>query len=183
MLFFSKALSPYALGQLLMLSSVVLGLVRACPENEVVQLVETFIGKDRNVKVEQYACSGAVEAPKFQARQVNETNVCGSSCVTHCFPPAGGGPLAGECNVIADALRYESQNTGALFRIGTGVNATITMTYRSCKTFFVNQDFNGLIYCRTEWAALVDWLSTGCGAAQNAHGGLCVASNQLWFVQ
>lgn len=31
---------------------------------------------------------------------------------TNCFPGAGGGPDPNDCHVIADALRYDSQNIG-----------------------------------------------------------------------
>lgn len=31
---------------------------------------------------------------------------------TNCFLPAGGGPDPNECHIIADALRFESENTG-----------------------------------------------------------------------
>lgn len=40
---------------------------------------------------------------------------------TFCFTPAGG-PSASDCNVIADALLYDSQNVGVLFNVSaTGV--------------------------------------------------------------
>jgi hypothetical protein len=31
---------------------------------------------------------------------------------TNCFLPAGGGPDPNQCHVIADALRFNSENTG-----------------------------------------------------------------------
>jgi hypothetical protein len=34
------------------------------------------------------------------------------SGATNCFSPSGGGPDPNECNVIADALLYDSQNIG-----------------------------------------------------------------------
>ncbi|EAU86049.2 hypothetical protein CC1G_07128 [Coprinopsis cinerea okayama7 len=154
------------------------------PDSAALKHVSTHIGQNKEVSVDYYIPSSIrqEEAPVWR-RQVNETNVCGANCTTHCFTPSGGAPVPSpaECNVIADALRYESENTGALFRVATATN--VTMTYRSCKTFFINQDFGGLVYCRTDWAALVDWLATSCQPAQNAHGGLCVANDQRWYVQ
>ncbi|TFK70864.1 hypothetical protein BDN72DRAFT_838395 [Pluteus cervinus] len=145
---------------------------------------ESFIGKDKNVKVQYISCA-AGPPDTFQARSVKprQTNVCGKTCNTNCFTPSGGGPDPNECHVIADALRYESQNTGALFQIGTGTNNTITMTYRSCLSFFVNQDFGPEVYCRTDFADVIDWVAPHCQSAQNAHGGNCVASDQTWYIQ
>ena len=81
------------------------------------------------------------------------------------------------------------------------------MQYDTCLTYFLNQDFNTLTYCYTEWvratfsflifppwrsivtvlvcvqANLVNWLSSDCSAANGANGGLCVASDQRWYVQ
>ncbi|PPQ90709.1 hypothetical protein CVT25_005017 [Psilocybe cyanescens] len=150
-------------------------------------LSEKLIGKDRNVKMTTLACSGDIHSRNsVEARQNTSIplNVCGAECNTNCFIPAGGGPDPNECHVIADALRYESQNSGAIFSIPNG-NATtnpIVMQFRSCKTFFVNQDLGPLTYCRTDWAALIDWLAPTCQATQNAHGGNCVAADQRWFV-
>ncbi|CDO69610.1 hypothetical protein BN946_scf184778.g3 [Trametes cinnabarina] len=30
---------------------------------------------------------------------------------------------------------------------------------------------------------LINWLATDCDADNNAHGGLCVATDQRWYVQ
>ncbi|KAH6908018.1 hypothetical protein BKA70DRAFT_1084981, partial [Coprinopsis sp. MPI-PUGE-AT-0042] len=141
--------------------------------------VRTHIGAHKEVEVDSYICDDA----EIQRRQTNETNVCGANCddASHCFTPSGGGPNPNDCNVIADALRYESQNTAVLFSVGTSTN--VTMRYNTCRTFFKNQNLAPLIYCRTEWAALTDYLSLNCQATQNAHGGLCLAANQAWFVQ
>ncbi|CDO70300.1 hypothetical protein BN946_scf184603.g11 [Trametes cinnabarina] len=59
----------------------------------------------------------------------------------------------------------------------------ITMQYASCTTYFLNQDFSDLVYCRTDWSALVTWLVSDCNAANNAHGRLCVADDQRWYIQ
>ena len=74
---------------------------------------------------------------------------------THCFNPAGGGPDPNECHVISDALRYDSQNISNVFNIPRSA-AVVTMQYRSCKSFFVNQ-VNGidLQYCRQDWVSPV----------------------------
>ncbi|KAI0762315.1 hypothetical protein C8Q74DRAFT_142405 [Fomes fomentarius] len=153
---------------------------------------ETFIGQDKNVKVQYSHCDGLPhvaangEIVALDKRQsTNSTNVCGAPCQTNCFTPSGGGPNEADCTVIADALLFDSQNVGALFNITATGTATdkITMQYKSCLTFFLNQDFNTLVYCRTEWSALVNFLASDCNAANNAHGGLCVANDQRWFVQ
>ncbi|KAI0353256.1 hypothetical protein OH77DRAFT_643750 [Trametes cingulata] len=141
---------------------------QACAEEHVVY--ETYIGKDQNTA-------------SFDKRQ--SSNVCGAACNTYCWAPAGGGPNTGDCAVIANALLYESQNVGALFNVTpTGTpTGKITMQYKSCLTYFLNQDFSTLVYCRTEWSKLVNWLATDCDADNNAHGGLCVATDQRWYVQ
>jgi len=144
---------------------------------------ETFIGKDKNVKMETFSCSDTKRSVNLDARQTNATNVCGANCVTNCFLPAGGGPNPNDCHVIADALLFDSQNVGAIFPIGTGTNNTIALTFRSCETFFVNQDLGPLAYCRSDWAAVVDFVAPNCQATQNAHGGNCVATDQRWFIQ
>lgn len=36
---------------------------------------------------------------------------------------------------------------------------------------------------RTMQSSLVTWLSSDCDAANGAHGGLCVAADQRWYVQ
>ncbi|KAF9456084.1 hypothetical protein BDZ94DRAFT_1327212 [Collybia nuda] len=144
----------------------------------------SYIGKDHNVKVEQVTCPDAQSLQPvtgLEARQAS--NVCGATCNTNCFTPSGGGPNPNECHVITDALKFESENTGPTFTIGTGAINTIVMTYLSCKTFFVNQDVSTLSYCRNDWASLVDIVAFDCQAPQNAHGGNCVAADGRWFVQ
>lgn len=89
---------------------------------------------------------------------------------TNCFIPSGGGPDPNECHVISDALLYDSQNIGswpllrwpfchsltprlgALFQLNPAANGSvITMQFRSCESFMVNQDIVPLTYCRTDW--------------------------------
>ncbi|KAL7280264.1 hypothetical protein ACG7TL_005177 [Trametes sanguinea] len=148
---------------------------------------ETYIGKDHNVKLTYSHCADgplvASDGEELAKRQSN--NVCGAACDTFCWSPSGGGPSTGDCAVIADALLYDSQNVGVLFNVtATGTPTDkITMQYQSCLTYFLNQDFNTLVYCRTEWSKLVNWLATDCDADNNAHGGLCVATDQRWYVQ
>lgn len=100
---------------------------------------ETFIGKDHNVKVSYSKCDEDASTAALAKRQ--SSNVCGAACKytlytyandllirslaisgnTFCFTPAGG-PSASDCNVIADALLYDSQNVGVLFNVSaTGV--------------------------------------------------------------
>ncbi|KAJ8081626.1 hypothetical protein PM082_007472 [Marasmius tenuissimus] len=145
----------------------------------------TFVGQDKNVKAEVLSCPNNDFTQHVAARQTapTPTNVCGTACNTNCFTPSGGGPNNGDCHVIADALLFESENTGPIVQINNGANNTIAMSFRSCKTFFVNQDLGPLAYCRNNWSSLVDIITGTCGAAQNAHGGNCVAADQRWFVQ
>ncbi|KAJ7171198.1 hypothetical protein C8R46DRAFT_948294 [Mycena filopes] len=148
-----------------------------------VTLSETFIGEDKNVRVQYATCptyGSKVEA--LVSRQA-PIDVCGNTCTTSCFTPSGGGPNPNDCTVIADALLYDSQNIGPLFTIGTGTNNTVVMQYATCLTFFVNQDTVPIEYCRSDWSALVKFIAPNCQATQNAHGGLCVATNQQWFAQ
>jgi len=151
-----------------------------------VTLDSTWIGEAKNVEMRTVSCPYQRRDDMLVQRQAptNPTNVCGSNCTTNCFSPSGGGPDPNDCHVIADALRYDSQNIGALFQIGnTTTNNTVVMQFSSCTTFFVNQDFVPLVYCRTDWATLIDFVAPNCQATQNAHGGNCVATDQTWFVQ
>ncbi|KAJ7171204.1 hypothetical protein C8R46DRAFT_1262434 [Mycena filopes] len=102
---------------------------------------------------------------------------------TTCFTPSGGGPDPSDCAVVADALLFESQNIGPLFTVGTETNNTVVMQFASCLTFFRNQDVVPIEYCRSDWSSLVNFIAPNCQATQNAHGGLCVATNQQWFAQ
>ncbi|TDL22432.1 hypothetical protein BD410DRAFT_260759 [Rickenella mellea] len=150
---------------------------------------QSYIGKDNNVLAEQLACGdkdlrAAFSGSTGLSPRQDPNNVCGANCNTNCFTPAGGGPNPNECHVIADALLFNSQNIGALFQIGPAVNSSVlVLTFRSCKTFMVDQTPNTLTYCRTDWSALVDIIAFNCQAQQNAHGGNCVAKDQRWFIQ
>ncbi|KAJ7143789.1 hypothetical protein C8R44DRAFT_864819 [Mycena epipterygia] len=148
-----------------------------------VTLSETYIGQDKNVKVQFATCPEyGSKVQTLESRQA-AVDVCGNNCNTNCFTPSGGGPDPNDCHIIADALRFDSQNIGALFTIGTGTNNTIVMKFSTCLTFFANQDVSTLEYCRTDWASLVDFVAPNCQSTQNAHGGNCIATDQSWFVQ
>jgi hypothetical protein len=149
-----------------------------------VTIATTWIGGAKNVEMKTVFCPNLYQRRDvLEQRQTNATNVCGALCATTCFTPAGGGPDPNDCHVIADAILEDSQSIGALFEIGTGTNNTVVMKFNSCETFFLNQALGPLIYCRTDWAALVNDIAPNCQATQNAHGGLCVADDQSWFVQ
>ncbi|KAI0638716.1 hypothetical protein C8Q77DRAFT_1068999 [Trametes polyzona] len=160
-------------------------------ENEVV-VSETFIGEEQNVKLTHSHCDDApfVTAQgnvvsSLTKRQGDPSNVCGAQCNTFCFNPAGGGPNEDDCAVIANALLFDSQNGKPLFNAtasGTGTEK-VTMQFHSCTTYFLNQASTDLTYCRSDWSSLVTWLASDCNAANNAHGGLCVAADQRWYVQ
>ncbi|KAH8091381.1 hypothetical protein BXZ70DRAFT_909828 [Cristinia sonorae] len=162
---------------------------------------ESFIGENKDVKMTAYSCSNVVSpnggggngtsnaSPSPRAFDDFEntltkraTNVCGATCDTHCFNPAGGGPDPNECHVISDALRYNGQNLGNVFNIPNNANV-VRMQYASCYSFFVNQANQDLQYCRNDWASVLDYVAYNCQAQQNAHGGLCVARSQQWFIQ
>ncbi|KAG6331665.1 hypothetical protein ID866_7426, partial [Astraeus odoratus] len=146
------------------------------------KVLSTYIaGKDKRVKVQALSCSNAAELVSRSITEKRQTNVCGNTCNTNCFSPAGGGPNPYDCQVIADALLYDSQNVGALFNIAVGT--PIFMQYASCETFFVNQASYNETYCRTDWASTIEYVAFNCQSQQNAHGGNCVASDQTWFIQ
>ncbi|KAI0820566.1 hypothetical protein BC628DRAFT_836618 [Trametes gibbosa] len=167
----------------------------ACP-NEVLA-AEWFIGKDQNVRLAYSRCDGdgrsivsaqgaVVPLPlPLTKRQGGMPNVCGATCDTFCFSPAGGGPNEGDCNIIADALLFESENTGDFFNASAAgsASAKITLQYKSCTTYFLNQSPAQLTYCRSDWSKLTTFIAPHCDAAHDAHGGLCVADDQRWFVQ
>ncbi|KAJ7763122.1 hypothetical protein DFH07DRAFT_738838, partial [Mycena maculata] len=148
-----------------------------------VTLFQTYIGqggKLRNVKVQHATCPEyASKVATLETRQAKHR--CGF--MFHATIQSGGGPDPNDCQVIADALLYDSQNVGPLFTVGTGTNNTVVMQYATCLSFYVNQDAAPIEYCDTDWAALIEYIAPNCQATQNAHGGLCVATNQQWFVQ
>ncbi|KAF9067852.1 hypothetical protein BDP27DRAFT_1328160 [Rhodocollybia butyracea] len=80
-------------------------------------------------------------------------------------------------------MRFFGQNDNDTFTIGTGVNNTVMLAYKSCETFYVNQDPVELSYCFHDWADVVDYVAPNCQSTQNAHGGLCVADDRQWFIQ
>jgi len=162
------------------------GLQSVCSSPKVAS--ETYIGKDKNVKVETIQCA---EPPRVSSRDAGDslvekrqTNVCGATCTTNCFTPSGGGPNPNDCHVITEALIFDSQNDGDLFTMNPANNtAVITMTFSSCATFIVDQAGIPLTYCRSDWASVLDFVAFNCQSTQNAHGGNCVATSQEWFIQ
>lgn len=149
-------------------------------QNEKV-LATHFIGKNNEVEAQVLSCSNLPSLTARSVAQKRQTNVCGNTCNTNCFTPAGGGPDPNDCQVIADALLYDNQNIGQLFNITVG--NPIFMQYASCETFFVNQASYNETYCRDDWSSIIEWVAFNCQSQQNAHGGNCVASDQTWFIQ
>ncbi|KAH7923367.1 hypothetical protein BV22DRAFT_1130694 [Leucogyrophana mollusca] len=148
------------------------------------QVVSTsYIGENNNVKAETLSCSNTLPgfAP-LAATSDDPSNVCGANCTTNCFYPSGGGPDPNDCQVIADALLYDSQNVGPLFNI-TANTSGVAMTYASCETFIIDQASYNLTYCRSDWSSVLEYVAFNCQATQNAHGGNCVATDQRWFIQ
>ncbi|KAF5327713.1 hypothetical protein D9619_004675 [Psilocybe cf. subviscida] len=159
-----------------------------CQGNKIITSTE-FIGKEKNVKMEQITCD-ALDSTQvidngalLQARQASTPNVCGANCATHCFTPSGGGPDPNDCHIIADALRFQSQNVAPVFTVANGTNNILSLSFATCTSFFLNQATTSLNYCRTDFASLIDFIAPNCQATQNAHGGLCVANDGRWFVQ
>jgi len=150
-----------------------------CKDEKV--LSSYFAGKDNQVEAQVLSCSNTAELVSRGITQKRQTNVCGNTCTTNCFYPAGGGPNPNDCQMIANALLYDSQNIGALFNITVGT--PIFMQYSSCETFFVNQATYNETYCRSDWASVIEYVAFNCQSQQNAHGGNCVASDQTWFIQ
>ncbi|THH18287.1 hypothetical protein EW146_g2658 [Bondarzewia mesenterica] len=150
---------------------------------------QSFIGKDKDVSVEVAQCSNfitpaSVAGSDDSILQKRQDDVCGAPCTTNCFTPSGGGPDPNDCEVISDAILYDSQNVGPLFTMDPAQNTSmIVMTYLSCETFILNQAATPLQYCRSDWASLVDYVALNCQSTQNAHGGNCVADDQRWFIQ
>ena len=101
-----------------------------------------------------------------------------------CVGTIFGGPNPNDCNVIQGALLYDSQALGDIFAVRPNASM-LTLQYKSCSSFFLNQakPNQTLEYCRTDFAALTNYIAWNCQATQNAHGGLCVANDQRWFVQ
>ncbi|KAH8091379.1 hypothetical protein BXZ70DRAFT_1011192 [Cristinia sonorae] len=172
------------------------GLSALCEDPSVVS--ESYIGDNKDVKMTAYSCSNVIAGAGNDTSDAHkreddleegETSltkralgVCGATCDTHCFNPAGGGPDPNQCKVISNALRYYSQTSGNVFNIPRNA-AVVHVQYASCYSFFVNQANQDLQYCRQDWAAVLDYVAFNCQAPQNAHGGLCVARSQQWFIQ
>ena len=171
------------------------GPVSECANEQIAET--TYIGADKNVKVTFSHCANeeivnAQGEPESKFNKRQSSNVCGNTCTfspsvrhgtlqlltsrctgnTYCWANATGGPTTSDCTVIADALLYESQNTGVFFNATAfGVCSTltpsflhdcspnylktptnkITMVYNTCETYFLNQDTSNITYCRTEW--------------------------------
>lgn len=163
-----------------------------CPSPIIVS--EQYIGENQDVKVQVIQCDTSIAARDTTQLSKRQANVCGATCMsffsspsfillnydlvlgnTNCFTPSGGGPDPNECHVIADALRYDSQNIGTSFKMYVHVNpkrtypvypgdsftmvpanntALVTMQYRSCSTFIVDQANVPLSYCRSAWVCL-----------------------------
>ncbi|KAF8961149.1 hypothetical protein BDZ97DRAFT_1829769 [Flammula alnicola] len=128
-----------------------------CKGNQVVTSTE-FIGENKNVKLEHISCDSlntpaAIEkGALLNARQTAPPfNVCGAPCQTDCFTPSGGGPDPNDCHVIADALRFDSQNVNTTFIIGTGASDIVSLSFSTCESFFLNQAATSLVYCRTDF--------------------------------
>jgi len=76
-------------------------------------LKQTYIGANKDVSAQYYSCASSFgSGGPLPSSESSQNNQCGANCTTNCFNPAGGGPDPNDCHVIADALLFESQNTG-----------------------------------------------------------------------
>ncbi|EIW76546.1 hypothetical protein CONPUDRAFT_76192 [Coniophora puteana RWD-64-598 SS2] len=145
-------------------------------------LSTSYIGDASQVKAQTVHCANLERRSNLvKSKRAAPTNVCGAACTTNCFTPSGGGPNPNDCQVIADALLYDSQNTGNLFNITIGT--PVYMQYATCETFFVNQASVNQTYCRDDWSTVTEYVADNCQSTQNAHGGNCVADDGSWFIQ
>jgi hypothetical protein len=126
-----QALLPIALAFFAPLVQANDGIAEVCKEYKVVS--EWYIGENKDVLIEEIEClSGLAKSNSLVSRQAN-SNVCGAQCEgfmlcdltywtevlvgnTSCYT-TGTAPVANDCHVIGDALRYESQNNGTTFPI------------------------------------------------------------------
>ncbi|KIM86519.1 hypothetical protein PILCRDRAFT_306601 [Piloderma croceum F 1598] len=159
----------------------------ACVAKQI--LGKTFIGPNKDVIAEYYSCVTSASPPEVSAALATHkngpTNVCGLACTTHCYNGSGG-PNPNDCQVIADALLYESQNIGNNVEVGAaGPNLTnyLTMIYASCKSTLVNQLATNITYCRNDWAGITGYIGANCQSTQKAKGGICVETKKKFFVQ
>lgn len=100
---------------------------------------ENYFGESNDVKFQVIQCANSHEAQDTTELIKDQVNVCGAACkytppshrsrtnffiqgTTNCFNPSGGGPDPNECHVIADALRYDSQNIGKSMRGTIGLH-------------------------------------------------------------
>ncbi|KAK0441262.1 uncharacterized protein EV420DRAFT_1485716 [Desarmillaria tabescens] len=138
-----------------------------------VTLSVSYIGADKNVKAWRRSIPPNSWCYECLWRTIQPGN-------TFCFIPPGGSPDPNDCHVIADALRYESENTvyeriGNLFDLANDSNGnTVVMVYNSCESFFGNEMYGVIEYCRDDWASVIDWMAPNC---QSTPGGDCFASD------
>ncbi|KZP32138.1 hypothetical protein FIBSPDRAFT_849120 [Athelia psychrophila] len=149
-------------------------------------LKNTYIGPNQDVLAEHYSCENTFTNNAIYSMRQPAKNVCGAACVTSCYTPSGGGPDPNDCQVITDALLFKGQNVSPFFTVGTASDTTtnfIRLRYSSCNSTIVNQDTSNIEYCYSDWAGVTGYVANNCQATQNAHGGICVAANQEFFVQ
>ncbi|KAJ7858335.1 hypothetical protein B0H13DRAFT_2356567 [Mycena leptocephala] len=143
-----------------------------------ITLSEEYIGQNKDVLVQYSTCPGyGSNVNTLDTRQIVDATLVAS--LPRVEDPS---------QMIAILLRTPCDSTvktsaRALFTMGTGTNNTVVIQFASCLSFFVNQDTAPVEYCRTDWASLIDFIAPNCQATQNAHGGLCIATNQQWFAQ
>ncbi|KDQ50526.1 hypothetical protein JAAARDRAFT_41986 [Jaapia argillacea MUCL 33604] len=93
-------------------------------------------------------------------------DLCGASCTTYCYTPAGGGPNPNDCQTLANGFSGDYTMTAGYY---------YTWTYGSCEVQQSNiiSPAQDIYYCYSDLAGVVSYIAWNCQATQNAHGGYC----------
>ncbi|ESK93091.1 hypothetical protein Moror_8876 [Moniliophthora roreri MCA 2997] len=160
--------------------------VIAAAGDECSSVSKTHIGEKQQVLFETKNCGGQASSLDDSKVAVNgknseSRNVCGAQCDTVCYttnkPPYY---IPSDCQVIYDAIWYESQRNvkGHEFTIRKG--HTVSMSYSTCKVSFVNEGKDlDLVYCRNDWGAVIKFIAT---SGTCPLGGKCVAQDKSWTI-
>jgi hypothetical protein len=116
-------------------------------------LKQTFIGLNKDVSAEYYSYSTNLDPQE----QIDIPNVCGVACATTCYSGTGG-PDPNDCQVIADALLYESKKIGQYDEV-FGLTSQAHSTYHR-KQYYRRRQCK---YLHSEFLSVQNnWLSESC---------------------
>ncbi|KDQ50527.1 hypothetical protein JAAARDRAFT_41987 [Jaapia argillacea MUCL 33604] len=146
-----------------------------CSDGSIAAVVDSFEYEGKPLTT--YSCPAvATENPTPAVRTVQRDtsltkrnwDLCGASCTTYCYTPAGGGPDPNDCQALANGV---SGGSGYTITAGT----YLTLTYGSCEVQQSNliSPSQDLYYCPSDLAGVVSYIAWNCQATQNAHGGYC----------